>query len=131
VKMSTAAIYKGFAALLSQSLQTAHANDVTDLVVADLQDSFGDLLSHAAVSIAMAAAKSDRYPGEMLEIAAAQGEAGAQPALYEAMAKVFEAMANSELGARTPEAARTMTDLETVLNQLATTAGSDNPSPAP
>ena len=61
VKMSTAAMYKGFVALLLQSLQTAHANGVIDLVLDDLRSEFGELLDHAATSIAMAASKADRY----------------------------------------------------------------------
>jgi 3-hydroxyisobutyrate dehydrogenase-like beta-hydroxyacid dehydrogenase len=130
VKMSTAAMYKGFVALLLQSLQTAHANGVIDLVLDDLRSEFGELLDHAATSIAMAASKADRYSGEMLEISAAQGAAGAEPELYQAMAHVYEAVGRTELAALSPEQARQLTDLETVLRLLATTAGSGSPSPA-
>jgi 3-hydroxyisobutyrate dehydrogenase-like beta-hydroxyacid dehydrogenase len=118
VKMCTASMYKGFTGLLLQALQTAHAHGVTDVVLADLQDEFGDLLADAAVRIAVAAAKADRYPGEMLEIASAQGAAGGQAALFEAMAQVFTALGRTGLAAQSPEAAAQLTDLDDVLAQL-------------
>jgi 3-hydroxyisobutyrate dehydrogenase-like beta-hydroxyacid dehydrogenase len=118
VKMSTAAMYKGFVALLLQSLQTAHVNGVIDVVLDDLHDDFGDMIDRAAVSIALAASKADRYSGEMLEISAAQGAAGAEPALYQAMARVFARLANAPLADLTPEAARQATDLDAVLSRL-------------
>jgi 3-hydroxyisobutyrate dehydrogenase-like beta-hydroxyacid dehydrogenase len=124
VKMCTAAMYKGFTGLLLQSLQTAHANGVTDLVVRDLAAEFGDLLATAPARIASAAAKADRYPGEMYEIAATQRDAGAEAALFEAMAKVYESVGKTALAELTPEAAAQLVDLEAVLDQLARPAGS-------
>jgi 3-hydroxyisobutyrate dehydrogenase-like beta-hydroxyacid dehydrogenase len=118
VKMSTAAMYKGFVALMLQSLQTAHANGVMDVVLDDLRDDFGAMLDRAAVSIALAASKADRYPGEMLEISAAQGAVGGEPVLYQAMARVFERLAKTPLAALTPESARQATELDEVLSQL-------------
>jgi 3-hydroxyisobutyrate dehydrogenase-like beta-hydroxyacid dehydrogenase len=69
VKMCTASVYKGFAGLLTQALATAEAHGVTPLVLDDLRASFGPRAEHAATAIALAASKSDRYPGEMREIA--------------------------------------------------------------
>lgn len=119
VKMSTAAMYKGFTALLIQSLQTAHANGVPAPVVEDLRVEFGALIDDAAVRIAVAAAKSDRFPGEMREIARTQERAGAGAELYAAMAGVFERVAGTRLGARTPEEAVACGDLGAVLDDLA------------
>ncbi|HEX3822871.1 MAG TPA: DUF1932 domain-containing protein [Mycobacteriales bacterium] len=118
VKMSTASMYKGFTGLLLQALQTARANDVVELVLADLHDEFGQLLTGAAVRIAMAAAKADRYPGEMREIASAQQAAGASPALFEGMAEVFRTLGATELAMKSPESAAALTDLDEVLARL-------------
>jgi 3-hydroxyisobutyrate dehydrogenase-like beta-hydroxyacid dehydrogenase len=124
VKMCTAAMYKGVTALLLQSLQTAQAFGVTDVVIGDLQEQFGDLLATAPARIASAASKADRYPGEMYEIAATQRDAGAEGALYEAMAKVYESVGATALARLTPEAAAQLVDLAAVLDQLGRPAGS-------
>jgi 3-hydroxyisobutyrate dehydrogenase-like beta-hydroxyacid dehydrogenase len=118
VKMCTASMYKGFTGLMLQALQTAHANGVTDIVLADLNDEFGDLLAGAARRIAVAASKANRFPGEMREIAVAQESAGGQATLFEAMAQVFESLGRTELGARSPETAAAVRDLDEVLTQL-------------
>jgi 3-hydroxyisobutyrate dehydrogenase-like beta-hydroxyacid dehydrogenase len=118
VKMCTASVYKGFNGLLVQALRTARANGVTDPVVDDLRATFGDLLAAPAVSLAMTASKSDRYPGEMREIAATQGAAGADAALFEAMAEVFTSLAASRLARHSPEEAAGLTDLDAVLTEL-------------
>jgi 3-hydroxyisobutyrate dehydrogenase-like beta-hydroxyacid dehydrogenase len=118
VKMCTASMYKGFTGLLLQALQAARANDVVDLVLADLQDEFGDQLADAAVRIAMAASKADRYPGEMLEIASAQQAAGGSPALFVGMAEVFRTLGATDLAALSPESAAALTDLDAVLARL-------------
>jgi 3-hydroxyisobutyrate dehydrogenase-like beta-hydroxyacid dehydrogenase len=118
VKMCTASIYKGFTALLLQALRTAHVNGVTDIVLDDLAAEFGDLRSDAAIRLAMAAAKSDRYPGEMREIAAAQQAADGRPELFTAMAAVYEALAMTELAGLSPEAAARPGDLASVLSRL-------------
>jgi 3-hydroxyisobutyrate dehydrogenase-like beta-hydroxyacid dehydrogenase len=118
VKMCTASIYKGFTGLLLQALRTAHAHEVTDIVLDDLAAEFGDLRSTAGVRLAMAASKSDRYPGEMREIAAAQQAAGGRAALFDAMAAVYEALALTELAELSPEAAARPGDLTSVLSRL-------------
>jgi 3-hydroxyisobutyrate dehydrogenase-like beta-hydroxyacid dehydrogenase len=122
VKMCTASIYKGFTGLLLQALQTAHAHGVTDVVLDDLGVEFGDLRNDAAVRLAMAAAKSDRYPGEMREIAAAQQAAGGRPELFTAMAEVYDTLAMTELARLSPEAAAHLSDLASVLAKLGPSA---------
>ncbi len=120
VKMCTASVYKGFAGLLTQALRTAEANGVTDLVVADLQGSFGSRVEDAAVNLALAASKADRYPAEMREIAATQHGAGLAGDLFEAMARLFEAVDQTALAQHTPEEAAHLSDLHDVLAQLST-----------
>ena len=63
-------------------------------------------------------AKADRYVGEMREIAATQGAVGLTPALFEAMAEVYEAVARSTIAAKAPEAIPSEPDLEDVLEGI-------------
>jgi 3-hydroxyisobutyrate dehydrogenase-like beta-hydroxyacid dehydrogenase len=118
VKMCTASVYKGFTALLVQALLTAQAHDSVDVVLADLADVFADLDQWAARRLAVAASKSDRWVGEMREIAATQGAAGARPELFEAMAQVWEMVAASPLGRHSPEEATQDRPIADVLAEL-------------
>ena len=103
VKMSTASVYKGTSALLAQALLAAKANGVLEYVLADLSAAAPELLGNVERRLASAAAKSGRYVGEMHEIAAAQAAAGLTPALFEAMADVYAAMARTPLASIAPE----------------------------
>jgi len=119
VKMSTASVYKGLTALLAQALQSAEHYGVTDYVVADLQPEFPDQIRQLPALLALAASKSDRFPDEMRQIAQAQGEAGAEAELFQAMAGVYEAVHRSRLARLTPEQARQPGELAAVLAALA------------
>ncbi|HZO62368.1 MAG TPA: DUF1932 domain-containing protein [Gaiellaceae bacterium] len=99
VKMSTASVYKGSAAVLAQALRAAGHYGVLDHVLADL----GEAAADAGRRISRAAAKADRYVGEMREISAAQAAAGLEPALFEAMAEVYAGIAATPLGRVAPE----------------------------
>jgi 3-hydroxyisobutyrate dehydrogenase-like beta-hydroxyacid dehydrogenase len=112
VKMSTASVYKGSVALLAQALRAADHYGVLEHVLDDL----GELAASSGRRIARAAAKADRYVGEMQEISAAQRAAGLEPALFEAMAKVYAEIATTPLGRTPPEDASS--DLAQVLAQL-------------
>jgi 3-hydroxyisobutyrate dehydrogenase-like beta-hydroxyacid dehydrogenase len=112
VKMSTASVYKGSTALLTQALRAADHYGVLEYVLDDLDD----LAANAGRRIARAAAKSARFVGEMREIAAAQQAAGLTPALFEAMAHVYAELARSPLGRVAPEDAGS--DLGEVLRSL-------------
>jgi 3-hydroxyisobutyrate dehydrogenase-like beta-hydroxyacid dehydrogenase len=112
VKMSTASVYKGSIALLAQALRAADHYGVVDHVLGDL----GEPADGAGRRIARSAAKADRYVGEMHEIAAAQTAAGLEPALFEAMARVWAEIARTPLGSVPPENAGS--DLREVLRQL-------------
>ena len=65
VKMSTASVYKGTAALLTHALLAAQTNGVLAHVLDDLRHGVPELLDGAAPSLARAATKAGRYVGEM------------------------------------------------------------------
>ena len=115
VKMSTASVYKGTIALLTQALLAARANGVVEHVIDDL----GDLADRAAARIASSATKSGRYVGEMHEIAATQAEAGLTPALFEAIADVYAGLALRSLAQAAPEDVDPAVGLDRVLDGLA------------
>lgn len=103
VKMSTASIYKGTTALLLQALRSAHTNAVLEHVLADLQAAAPELVTRLERRLAAGVTKSSRYVGEMHEIAAAQAAAGLTPALFEAAAEIYAALADTTLAAMDPE----------------------------
>lgn len=117
-KMSTAAVYKGTKALILQSLLTAAHHGVVEAVVTDLRLGAPELTADLARDLAVAVSKSDRFPGEMLEIAATQAAAGQGEELYTAIAEVFERAHATRLGTATPEEAAQMSDLGAVLAAL-------------
>jgi len=118
VKMSTASVYKGSTALLVHALLAAHANGVLEHVLDDLRAGAPELVSNAERRVASAAAKSGRYVGEMREIAASQAATGLTPALFEAMAEIYAAVATSELARSAPEEVPADLVLEEVLERL-------------
>jgi 3-hydroxyisobutyrate dehydrogenase-like beta-hydroxyacid dehydrogenase len=119
VKMCTASVYKGTAALLAHALLTAGHYGVVEPVLDDLASLAPDLAAGVSQRIASAAAKSPRYVGEMREIAAAQGAAGLPSALFEAMAQSYAALARSPLGREPPETVDPERSLADVLGALA------------
>lgn len=119
VKMCTASVYKGHTALLAHALLTAHANGVLAEVLDDLHDSFPAQIDRAARLLAVSTTKAGRYVGEMREIADTQASAGLTPALFEAMAEVYEQLAETDLGAAAPESIAPEPPLEDVLDRLA------------
>lgn len=118
VKMSTASVYKGTAALLVQALLAAHANGVLEHVLADLRAASPELVSNVERRLGNAAAKSGRYVGEMREIAATQSAAGLTPALFEAMAEVYATLARTPLASTSPEEVASDVSLEELLEAL-------------
>lgn len=118
VKMSTASVYKGTSALLAHALLAAERNRVLEHVLDDLRAASPELVENVARRLASAATKSERYVAEMREIALTQSAAGLTPALFEAMAEVFDALATSELARSEPEDVRQDVALEGVLDAL-------------
>ena len=118
VKMCTASMYKGSTALLAHALLTASAHGVLQEVLDDLGDAFPRQIPRAARQLAVSATKAERFVGEMREIASTQAGAGLTPALFEAMAEVYAALAETPLAAEAPEAIDADPDLEHVLEGL-------------
>ena len=118
VKMSTASVYKGSSALLLQALLAARANGVLEHVLEDLRLGAPELVGNIERRLAMAASKSERYVGEMYEIAATQADAGLTPSLFKAVAEVYAAIAQTALARRSPEDVGTDPPLEDVLDDL-------------
>jgi 3-hydroxyisobutyrate dehydrogenase-like beta-hydroxyacid dehydrogenase len=118
VKMSTASVYKGTSALLAHALLAAHANGVLLHVLDDLRAGSPELVRSVERRLASAASKSDRYVGEMREIATTQEAAGLTPALFEAMAQVYTALATSDLARSAPEEIPADLVLEDILERL-------------
>jgi 3-hydroxyisobutyrate dehydrogenase-like beta-hydroxyacid dehydrogenase len=103
VKMCTASVYKGTHAVLAHALLTAHANGVVGHVLDDLGDAWPQLVQRPGRGLARATAVSGRYVAEMREIAGTQEEAGLTPALFEAMAQVYETLSRHPLARVAPE----------------------------
>ena len=118
VKMSTASVYKGSSALLLQALRAAQANGILEHVLSDLRLGAPELVSRVERRLAMAASKSGRYVGEMHEIATSQAGAGLTPALFEAIADVFAALAETPLAHANPEEVPADVSLDEVLDGL-------------
>lgn len=118
VKMSTASVYKGSTAVLAQALLAAHANGVLEHVLADLRTAAPQLVTNIERRLASAAAKSERYVGEMREIASTQAAAGLTPALFEAMAEIYAALARTPLASTAPEGLDSELELSAILDEL-------------
>ena len=99
VKMCTASVYKGLIGLFTQAMRVAAWHGVLDEVLADLRQSGIDHTD----GVAAGATKAHRYVAEMHEISVTQRNAGLTPALFEAYAKVFGDIAETELARGDPE----------------------------
>jgi 3-hydroxyisobutyrate dehydrogenase-like beta-hydroxyacid dehydrogenase len=117
VKMSTASVYKGLAALLLHAVAAAERNGVRDVVLDDLGREFPEVVEGLGPFLARSASKAGRYVAEMREIAATQDAAGLGPDLFEAVALVWERVAATEAGRATPEEAGKAT-LDALLRDL-------------
>jgi 3-hydroxyisobutyrate dehydrogenase-like beta-hydroxyacid dehydrogenase len=99
LKMCTASIYKGTAALWAQAMVTASHNGVLDEFFADVRRNVPALPE----DVARAATKAHRYVGEMREIASTQAAAGLTADLFEAMAQVWHRVSTGSLATHDPE----------------------------
>jgi 3-hydroxyisobutyrate dehydrogenase-like beta-hydroxyacid dehydrogenase len=123
VKMSTASIYKGTTAPLAQALRAAHENGVLEHVVSDLRAAAPDLIANVERRLSVSATKAHRYVGEMREIAASHQAAGLTPALFEAIAEVYETIAETPLARGGPEDVPLARPLEATLDDLRAKSG--------
>jgi len=101
LKMCSASVYKGLTALGTQAMLTAYHHGVLEELLEELD--LGGIAVNFAGSAAVAATKAARYVPEMREIAATQAGAGLTPALFEAMAEVWGAVAKGPLANADPE----------------------------
>lgn len=99
LKMCTASVYKGTAALWAQAMVTAAHHGVLEQFLADI----GRNVPALPADVARAATKAHRYVGEMREIAATQRAAGLSGDLFEAMALVWEQVSVGSLATQDPE----------------------------
>ena len=127
VKMSTASVYKGLAAILVQAVLSADAAGVLDTVLDDLTRQFPEVVEDLPEWLASSASKSGRYVAEMREIAATQAAAGLSPQLFDGVADVWTRVAETTLGHATPEQTRDYVDLAAVIGDLTCRPG---PPPA-
>lgn len=118
IKMCTASVYKGTAALWLQALETARHHQVLEPVLDDLAATFPDVADGLGQMLALAVSKSHRFVDEMESIATTQATAGIGPELFTAMARVFERLATTPLAAMNPEEVRTVVDVREVLDRL-------------
>jgi 3-hydroxyisobutyrate dehydrogenase-like beta-hydroxyacid dehydrogenase len=118
VKMSTASVYKGSTAILAQALLSARRNGVLEHVLADLRIGAPELVARVERRLASSATKAHRYVGEMHEIASTQGDAGLEPSLFEAMARVYGRLAETPLARGNPEELPDELSLDDVLADL-------------
>ena len=120
VKMSTASVYKGSAALLragaaggacerrprARAGRPPHRRHPE--LVANVERRLGE----------RGLRSPGRYVGEMHEIAATQSAAGLTPALFEALAEVYAALAETPAARRAPEEIPEVESLEQLLRNL-------------
>ncbi len=116
LKMCSASVYKGLVALGTQAMLTAHHHGLLATLLDEL--ALSGLDRDFARSAAVAATKAERYVPEMLEIASTQAGAGLTPALFEAIAEVWGAVAKSPLAGADPETVDLTAPPETIVDRL-------------
>lgn len=115
LKMCSASVYKGTTALVAHALLTAEHHGLLDEVVDELRAGLGRDPVHG---VAVAASKAWRFVPEMREIAATQGEAGLDPALFEAIGRLYERLAAGGLGQADAETVADETPARDVVPKL-------------
>jgi 3-hydroxyisobutyrate dehydrogenase-like beta-hydroxyacid dehydrogenase len=114
VKMSTASVYKGLVAILTQAARAGAHYGVLDHVLADLARAGYE----PGRDIAVATTKAWRYVPEMREIAASQRNAGLPGELFEAIATVYAGLSQTELAQEEPESVDTSESVATIIQRL-------------
>lgn len=118
VKMSTASVYKGSTAILTQALLSAAHFGVLEHVLDDLRLGTPELVARVERRLASSATKAHRYVGEMHGIASTQAAAGLERSLFEAMAQVYARVAETQLARGNPEGLPEELSLDDVLGRL-------------
>ena len=106
LKMCNAALTKGMAAVVLELLVAARRLGVQEALVAELREGRADVLEAQLRSLPGLPSKAHRWVPEMLEIAATFADVGLTPDLFEGIAGLYAAVADTDLGRESPEAAR-------------------------
>jgi 3-hydroxyisobutyrate dehydrogenase-like beta-hydroxyacid dehydrogenase len=106
LKMCNAALTKGLAAVVLELLVAAQRLGVGEALLAELREGRADVLEAQLRSLPSLPPKARRWVPEMQEIAATFADVGLTPALFEGIAGLYAAVADTELGRESPEAAR-------------------------
>ena len=121
VKMCYAATTKGAQGIVTQALVAAEALGVGKALRAELELSRKHVLTEMAVSLPKVPPKAFRWVAEMEEIAATFASAGLTPTVFEGMALVYRAIADSPLGRPTEDGQRRGITIEDYVAGLAAT----------
>ncbi len=104
LKMCYAALTKGLAALATELLVAGRVMGLDDPLHAELRLSQGALLAWIERQLPTIPPKASRWVGEMEEIAATFADLGLTPQMLEGAAALYRYVAQTPLGAETPEA---------------------------
>jgi 3-hydroxyisobutyrate dehydrogenase-like beta-hydroxyacid dehydrogenase len=103
LKMSFGALTKGTTALATLLLVAAERHDVSEALVAELEERQPGLLDFAQRTIPQMPMRSRRWVGEMEEIDAAFDAVGLPPGTFAGIAELYRWVGDSPLADETPE----------------------------
>lgn len=103
IKMCYAAFTKGLFALEFAMLISAQRLNILDELCSELEFSQTDAYRLMQRQLPRLPAKSDRWVGEMHQIAATFDQVGVSPKFHQAAAMIYRSIANSSLARETPE----------------------------
>jgi 3-hydroxyisobutyrate dehydrogenase-like beta-hydroxyacid dehydrogenase len=118
LKMCYAALTKGITALATESLTAAKALGLDAALRAELEQSQHALLSMIARQVTGMPPKAHRWVGEMEEIASTFADVGLTPRILAGAADIYRFVAQTPLGAETPESrqrGQTLDDVTAIL----------------
>jgi 3-hydroxyisobutyrate dehydrogenase-like beta-hydroxyacid dehydrogenase len=103
IKMCYAALTKGFTALCTELLTAAELLGVGKALAGEFEQSQSASLAQMNRAIPGMTSKAHRWVGEMEEIAATFAAVGLTPKILAGAAEIYQMVATSPLGERTPE----------------------------
>ena len=128
LKMCYAALTKGLTALATELLVAGRVLRLDEPLMAELRASQPALLGWIERGVPGMPPKAYRWVGEMEEIAATFGALGLPPQIHEGAAALYRFVAQTPLGAETPEARRRGQTLDEVVAVLAGTLDKSDPA---
>lgn len=127
MKMAFAAITKGFTAVATASLITAHHYGVSDAVLDELSSFQPQLFERAEFFVPQMPPKARRWVGEMEEIADTYDSIGLTPDLFRAIADIYRMVGTTDLASETPEERDPTRTLDDVIATLSRVTNSGSP----